>query len=148
MFADTFVSTQQCLGTVLRVIQFTLNTTDYNCTLYLQRILSTVCFDMWIARTLTVIITAHECFSAAFTDLGIQAMPVGILKDTCSFKASVILCLDVGPVNSTRRENRPQNRPWMFVFKIVTPLLILFGWWDHGRWDGRGMWHAEEKRKS
>lgn len=64
---------------------------------------------MWIARILTVIITAHACSSAVFTDLGIQAMPVGMLKDTHSFKTSVILCLDVGPVNSARRENRLQN---------------------------------------
>ena len=88
---------------MLGVIQFTLNTIGYNCTLDLLCILSTVCFDMWIARTLTVIITAHECFSAVFTDLGIQAMPVGILKDTQFFKTSVTLRLDVGPVNSARR---------------------------------------------
>jgi hypothetical protein len=96
---------------VLGVIQFTLNTTGFNCTLDLECILSTVCFDMWIARTLTVIITAHVCFSAVFTDLGIQAVPVGILKDTQSCKTSVTLCSEVGPVKSARRENRLQNRP-------------------------------------
>ena len=132
----------------LELIQFTLNTAGYNCTLDLQRILSTARFDMWIVRTLTVIITAHERLSAFLHGPRQSGHASGILKYTQSFKTSVTLCLDVGPLNSASRGNRLQNRPWIFVFKIVTPLLILFGWWRHGRWDERGMWQAEKKRKS
>lgn len=101
----------------LELIQFALNTAGYNSTLDLQCILSTVHSDMWIARTLTVMITAHERLSAFLHRPRHSGYASGILKYRQSFKTSVTLCLDVGPVNSASRENRLQNRPWIFVFK-------------------------------
>jgi len=28
---------------------------------------------------------------------------------------------------------------------ISTPHQILFGWWNHEEWDGRGTWHVRRR---